>query len=652
MTQQAPTATRICIVSDAPTIDWSLFAWVRPLAAKGADCTVLATTLPDLAWFATHGVMAVSADSVAQMATDPRLDGRSWDIYYFASLSAAAEFSQQRAINGRLVVQAAHWELAVLPHLADGQAQWAELAPLLAQANRVVVPTKALRDTAVAHGAAPQKIIVVPPGVDEALFQPAKAIAWEEPVRLVTAVSFTWQNGLEYLLQGIRLLVDGGHPLRLAIIGRGRDEHQLRYLIDNLNLTNHVQLLNPMPGPKMCEHFQKAHLYLQPSLVDAPDQTALEAMACGLPVVALDGPNWREWLTPGQDGWLLPARQPALLAQKVAQLCQMPVSEYERMRQAARRLVEQKFSLSKTAVAFLELFQQLGQDEPAARFGQQRATTPVPEPSDRDTQPGKIWLERLKSGLWWQRIHYLPGTILPKKAGEPDQKLPDLVLATIAVGELYVCWALALIETVRGNGRFQGPILLITDQPERFGHLVNVQTIRVPATSQGILAKQYKTWLPFLTSFPYTLFLDADVLVGRPLTTWFASLEEAHKQHPLAMFFDGGHFHEIYHTGVILYNKALAKPILARWRRALQSGRFQRDQTAFMSIASAEDILLMEPEHFIFPDIHTFRHNEATTFNHITVTDLQRSFARDIIANYLQQALQVTQLPYKAIQLP
>ena len=59
------------------------------------------------------------------------------------------------------------------------------------------------------------------------------------------------------------------------------------------------------------------------------------------------------------------------------------------------------------------------------------------------------------------------------------------------------------------------------------------------------------------------------------------------------------------------------------------------------------------PEPFLlFPTIETFKRGQHTTFNHITVTDLQRSFARDIIANYLHQALQVTQLPYKAIQLP
>jgi glycosyltransferase involved in cell wall biosynthesis len=76
---------------------------------------------------------------------------------------------------------------------------------------------------------------------------------------------------------------------------------------------------------------------------------ALEAMACALPVIASEGPSLADAVRPGREGVLVPARDPAALAEAMASLAG-DADRRRTMGEAARRRVEEAFSLDRAAL--------------------------------------------------------------------------------------------------------------------------------------------------------------------------------------------------------------------------------------------------------------------------------------------------------------
>jgi glycosyltransferase involved in cell wall biosynthesis len=94
-------------------------------------------------------------------------------------------------------------------------------------------------------------------------------------------------------------------PLRLQIVGGGKLRGQLNDLIDELGLSDRVQLLGPLPDPFSV--FRCAALAVSSSRYEGFGNAIVEALACGTPVVATDCPYGpREILADGRYGMLVP----------------------------------------------------------------------------------------------------------------------------------------------------------------------------------------------------------------------------------------------------------------------------------------------------------------------------------------------------------
>lgn len=614
---------RVCVVSDASRVDWALFSWMRPLAEQGIKFTVLACKLPKLPWLETAQVTAVSGETVQQLASAPQLNGRSWDIFYFTSVTAAAAFTKQRPINGRLIIQASSWDLTVAPHLTDGKRFQQEMSVLLSLANRVVVATDALRRTAVIFGANPQKIVVIPPGVNLDYYKPPAqtvSISASQPLQLLSVMPLEWPAGVAYLLHTIRCCLDAGLSIAAEIIGYGSERQRLYYLLDEFQLFDVVQPINHLPRPVLRDKYRQAHFLLQTNLTDAINQQTLDAMASGLPLLAFAGPNWEELLADLSEPLLAPLRQPQKIAHILHHFVQNPTA-YGRLRQQVQQLVVAQFGLDRQLGQLAALFPAVG-SEPLSVIGNRLSV-------NRDRLS-------MKSGV---------GAVLGKRPLQTDPHLPNLAVATVAVGKMYARWALAMIESMRRNGRFRGPIYVVTDCDDLFAAEENVQVLPVPQTHNPLVAKQYKTRLPEWVPFEQTLFLDADVVVGRPLLDWITAVAPETANDALLMFPDEGFLGEQFHTGIILMQRILAASPLKRWRAALQSGDYGRDQAAFMAVVQPEEVRLMANEYLLFPTIETFKRGYTTTFNHITFTGRQRNFSPEIIHRYLQESLHLATLP-------
>ncbi|MEU9123070.1 glycosyltransferase family 4 protein [Streptomyces sp. NPDC048506] len=108
---------------------------------------------------------------------------------------------------------------------------------------------------------------------------------------------------------------------RLRIYGGGAEKAGLRSLIDELGLYNHVFLMGP--ANPLEPEWAKGSIAAVSSSLEAFGMTIVEAMRCGLPVVATDCPHGPgEIITDGVDGRLVPVGDPAALAGALLALIQ------------------------------------------------------------------------------------------------------------------------------------------------------------------------------------------------------------------------------------------------------------------------------------------------------------------------------------------
>jgi len=94
-------------------------------------------------------------------------------------------------------------------------------------------------------------------------------------------------------------------------------ESQAAQWIRDLNISNAVELLPPLPHAKMAEIFRRAQIVASPSIHDGTPNTLLEGIACGCFPIAGDLESIREWITPNENGLLCDPTDPRSIANAI-----------------------------------------------------------------------------------------------------------------------------------------------------------------------------------------------------------------------------------------------------------------------------------------------------------------------------------------------
>jgi colanic acid/amylovoran biosynthesis glycosyltransferase len=168
-------------------------------------------------------------------------------------------------------------------------------------------------------------------------------------------------KGQSYLIEACALLRERGLDFRCRIIGGGELTESLTAQIAAAGLEGQVTLTGPQPQQAVAKMLSEADCYVQPSLITQTGKmegipvALMEAMACGLPVVATQISGIPELVRPAETGWLVPQKNAAALADAILEVANQP--EESRKRAAAgRELVYQEFDLQKNSARLLALF--------------------------------------------------------------------------------------------------------------------------------------------------------------------------------------------------------------------------------------------------------------------------------------------------------
>ena len=170
------------------------------------------------------------------------------------------------------------------------------------------------------YDAEPSRIEVVPPGVDHSIFSPGDR---REARRRLGLPDAPWMvfvgriqplKGVDVALRALALLDDP--RVRLAVVGGpsgpdGEAEAEaLHRLARELGIAERVQWVAPRPHEALADWYRAADVCLVPSRAESFGLVALEAMACGTPVVAADVGGLRSLIDHRQTGFLIEGRDP------------------------------------------------------------------------------------------------------------------------------------------------------------------------------------------------------------------------------------------------------------------------------------------------------------------------------------------------------
>ncbi len=210
---------------------------------------------------------------------------------------------------------------------------------VLAEADLLVAHTKAeareLRDH---YGVAPQRIEVVHPGVDLATFRPgprsdARAeLGWRDDDQVILFAGRLQQlKAPDVLVQALPALgrSPGGRRIRLVLAGgnsgSGRKYREELYTMATaLGVADRIVQLPPLPPPLLATAFRAADVVAMPSRSESFGLVALEAQACGTPVVAAAVGGLPVAVRDGRTGRLVHGHEPAAWAQTLGELLADP----------------------------------------------------------------------------------------------------------------------------------------------------------------------------------------------------------------------------------------------------------------------------------------------------------------------------------------
>jgi glycosyltransferase involved in cell wall biosynthesis len=172
------------------------------------------------------------------------------------------------------------------------------------------------------HSAPRVEMSVIPNGIDAEKYRPSLNSAEPHRVRLLFVGRLSVQKDLATLVTALSLVAQRTPDVELRIVGDGPERERLQQKVNELRLTSRVTFCGWVGKNQIVECYQHADVFVLPSLYEGMPNVVLEAMACGLPIVATNIAGSNELVEDGVNGFLVPVRDSAALAEGLHALAQ------------------------------------------------------------------------------------------------------------------------------------------------------------------------------------------------------------------------------------------------------------------------------------------------------------------------------------------
>ena len=222
------------------------------------------------------------------------------------------------------------------------------------------------------YGAVPERVFVVPPGVDLSVFQPvdrdeARRKIGYGPGRLLLFVGRLERlKGVEVAIRALALLRDRNHDdVRLLILGEDSkdgdegEKDRLKAVAADVGVRDRVDFLGSVAHHELPYFYSAADVCVMPSYSESFGLVGLEAQASGRPVVGSNVSGLRSVIRDQVSGYLIAGHDPAEYAERIGRLLEDPELAQQMGRRG--RLLAQRYSWTRTADRLRELFEDVAE---------------------------------------------------------------------------------------------------------------------------------------------------------------------------------------------------------------------------------------------------------------------------------------------------
>jgi glycosyltransferase involved in cell wall biosynthesis len=185
------------------------------------------------------------------------------------------------------------------------------LKDFMQKCQHIILPSESMKDILTRDYGLEERYTVIPTGTDLEPFLHANGKAlrknrgWGAEKVLISVGRLAAEKNWETLLRAAAKVYAEYPELRLVLIGDGPDKANLELLASELGIAERVTFTGELPFGEIHAYLKAADLFSFASVTETQGLVTMEAMAAGLPVVAVDGSGTRDIIEDGKQGFLV-----------------------------------------------------------------------------------------------------------------------------------------------------------------------------------------------------------------------------------------------------------------------------------------------------------------------------------------------------------
>lgn len=245
------------------------------------------------------------------------------------------------------------------------------LGNYMQKCHHIIVPSDSIKEQLAADYGITAQMTAIPMGLDDSLWAAAdgqavrQARGWGDDTVLISVGRLAREKNWPTLLKAVAPILKTRPGTRLVLIGDGDERASLEQLAQTLGIAARVEFTGFLPYPQVIAHLKAADIFCFASVTETQGLVTVEAMAAGLPVVAVNATGTRDAVTHNRDGLLTENSAPAL-TRAIGRLLDSPELRH-RLADAARHRAT-AFNAAAQAAKVVAVYDQAREDQQAGRY--------------------------------------------------------------------------------------------------------------------------------------------------------------------------------------------------------------------------------------------------------------------------------------------
>jgi 1,2-diacylglycerol 3-alpha-glucosyltransferase len=245
------------------------------------------------------------------------------------------------------------------------------LRDFMQKCQHIIIPSESMKEILVRDYGLEKQYTVVPTGTNLEPFLRAdgktlrKEKGWQDETILISVGRLAHEKNWDTLLHAFAKIYSEHPDLRLVLIGDGPARESLQLLASELGIAEHVTFLGALPFEEVPAYLKAADAFSFASVTETQGLVTIEAMAAGLPIVAVDGSGTRDIVEHEKQGFLVENDADAL-AKGIDQL----ISDPQQMKRFSSNALKKAktFDMNELGKQIISVYEQAIQDKKEDKY--------------------------------------------------------------------------------------------------------------------------------------------------------------------------------------------------------------------------------------------------------------------------------------------